>query len=246
MNMYDQRQFARALTQSAPETPCHLFSGKARDVEQRFDIYRNNVRAARISALRQVYPVLDRLLGERYFTAVAAAFVSSQPPTSAVLHCYGDGLGEFLMSFPAVAQMPWLRDIADLERARLKAFHAANQIPFKPIPDDSALSWLEQPLAWHPSLALLRSTSPLLRIWQSQIDQLPMPRAEDWQPENVLVWRPQWQLHTERISSLQAELLAPFRSGSTLSQVLAFSSEDDAEAIPALAELVAWGCLCPA
>ena len=32
----------------------------------------------------------------------------------------------------------------------------------------------------------------------------------------------------------------------TLSQVLAFSSEDDAEAIPALAELVAWGCLCPA
>ncbi|WP_341708728.1 DNA-binding domain-containing protein [Halopseudomonas sp.] len=246
MNAEHQQLFSLALT-TPDHAPVQLFSNDLDEAAERFDIYRNNVRSARVTALRKTFPVLERFLGEDYFAAAAALFVSTQPPTSAALHEYGDGFGEFLLQLPALVSMPWLGEVAQIERARVRAFHAANRLPFAL--DTSAGDVERQltvPLIWHPSLTLIRASSPAFALWDSQVnDRLP-PSADRWQPENVLIWRQGFELRTESLPVVQCDLLELFKSGRSLNQVAAMSPHGPTEAAAQLGPLITQGCLCRA
>lgn len=65
----------------------------------------------------------------RSFLALALCrhFTARHPPRSAVLHEYDGDVADFIASFPCLAQMNYLADIARLEWARLCAFHADGQ-----------------------------------------------------------------------------------------------------------------------
>lgn len=91
--------FAQGLL--LPETvPLHLGEATDAGFAARFAIHRNNVRSARTEALRQGFPVLERLLGAEYFTALAGVFIQQHPPRSAVFHEYGAELADFIEAFP--------------------------------------------------------------------------------------------------------------------------------------------------
>ena len=245
MNTLHQQRFIRALTAPESAIPTDLFSGDAAETAQRFEIYRNNVRSARTAALRQIYPVLERLLGSDYFTAVAAVFVASRPPRSPALHHYGEGFGKYLLQFPALQHMPWLGDVAQLEAARVRAFHAANRAPVQLAEtSDTLAAQLEQCLVWHPSVTLLAAESPVFQIWHSQMTDQPMPTADNWRAETVLIWRQQFELRTEPVSALCANLLNRFGTGCTLAEAMITSQHDNAAVMQELGGLLARGCLC--
>ena len=149
--------FAQALLH-AEVVPLHLAERTDLGFAARFAIHRNNVRGARTEALRQGFPVLERLLGQEYFTALVGVFIQRHPPCSAALHEYGGEMAEFIEAFAPVAQLGYLADIARLEWARLCAFHATDA----PVPDLSAEALpalarlLDAPLRWHPSVTLLQ------------------------------------------------------------------------------------------
>lgn len=205
------------------QLPLHLGEATDAGFAARFAIHRNNVRAARTEALRQGFPVLERLLGAEYFTALAGVFIQQHPPRSAVFHEYGAQLAEFIEDFPPLAQLDYLADIARLEWARLKAFHAADTLPLAV--DSRALAdfadLVEIPLCWSPSVSLLNSAHPLYRLWASQVDQAQVPGAQDWLPENVLVWRQGLQLRTEPLDELGCRLLGHMQPGRSLVSALA-------------------------
>lgn len=241
-----QQVFGTALT--TPTTaPVHLLTGDVDEATERFEIYRNNVRSARVAALRQTFPVLERFLGADYFSAAAALFVSTRPPVSAALHDYGDGFGDFLLQLPALLSMPWLGEVAQIERARVRAFHAANRLPFTL---DASAEDLERQLSvalsWHPSLTLIRASSPAFALWDSQVSNRPPPSAQQWQPQNVLIWRQGFDLRTEALSAAQCELLELFKTGRSLQQAAAARPHGPAQAATELGPLLARGCLCRA
>lgn len=192
-------------------------------LQQRLAIYRNNLRAARTEALRQGFPVLDRLLGHDCFTALAAEFIRQHPPVSAVLHEYGAGLADFIRGFAPLAALGYLADVARLEWARLQAFHAADAPVLRIAEMDltTLAERLGQPLQWHPSVTLLRSEHPLYQLWLSQVDTTPAPHAGCWHAEQVLVWRQGLQLRTQALDEASVLLLVAAREPVRLSVLLA-------------------------
>jgi hypothetical protein len=71
----------------------HL-SVHAGTAESRLAIYRSNTYSNLRAALRDVYPVIVRLVGDDFFAHAASAFIRAHPSTSGDLNDYGDGFGE--------------------------------------------------------------------------------------------------------------------------------------------------------
>ena len=88
------------------------------DPARRFSVYRNTVAHSMSKALARRFPTVLRLVGTAFFKATARIFVADHPPRSAILHEYGTELPDFWASFPPVAKVPYLADIARLEVLR--------------------------------------------------------------------------------------------------------------------------------
>ncbi|MGB8920285.1 MAG: DNA-binding domain-containing protein [Pseudomonas sp.] len=167
--MSTQAAFAAALLD--PQLPCPegLCSANGADPGSRFSVYRNNVQGSLIKALADSYPVVQQLVGEGFFRAMAAVFVQQQPPASPLMSHYGETFPAFIDAFEPAASVPYLAGVARLEQLRTRAYHAADALPVQPqqitaaLADPDGLSDLRFKL--HPSLHLLDSNHAVVAIW---------------------------------------------------------------------------------
>jgi Putative DNA-binding domain len=126
-------EFAAALLDPERAVPAVLAGREDAPAGARFNVYRNNVAHGLIEALGSIFPAVKAQCGEERFTAVARLYLSDCPPQSRLVFEHGRGFAAFLDGFePARQQMPWLADLARLERAWLDAFHAADAAPLSP------------------------------------------------------------------------------------------------------------------
>jgi hypothetical protein len=137
--------------------------------ERRIAIYRNNTMASLTEALAATYPVVRRLVDERFFAYLANTFVVAEPPRHGRLADYGAGLPRFLDTFEPVQRLPYLPDVARLEWAMNEAMFEADATPLDP----SALTGLDPAgidglrLIAHPSVRLVASRWPIDLIWEA-------------------------------------------------------------------------------
>src|SRR5262245_57558518 len=96
-----QIQNAFAQTIRAPEAPVpvHLRGAAQRDVTRRFSVYRNNLTAGLVAALRTQFTVVEQLVGTEFFRVMARDYVAEEPPRSPVLLDYGDTFPDFIDRF---------------------------------------------------------------------------------------------------------------------------------------------------
>jgi hypothetical protein len=133
--------------------------------ERRLSIYRNHHRISLAGALAANFPTVAALLGET-FANVAADFVAALPPAEPRLAAFGDGFATFLEREPRLVGLPYLGDVARLDWASNKA-ERADDIPAFGAADLERASRRglgDLCLSGHPSLSVLRSDYPLLKI----------------------------------------------------------------------------------
>jgi hypothetical protein len=131
------RDLAAAIADPALGTPASVSGPRGKAADKRFNVYRNNVVHGLTQAMGSVFPAVKALCGEARFNDVARLHLEASPPRSRLVFELGHGFADFLDAFPpARAQMPWLSDLARLERAWLDAWHAADAAPL----DASALA----------------------------------------------------------------------------------------------------------
>lgn len=195
--------FADALL-DPDRTPSGLRGPTGTQAGRRFDVYRNNVMASLVQAMRDGFPVIQRLVGEDFFAALAAAFVRAHPPVSPVLATYGAAFPAFIADFPPAAGLPYLADTARLEFALRRAYHAADTPPLAP-------EALDRPDIHHarltlaPAVTVLRSPYPIHAIWRANVDpSAPRPATG---AQSVLVTRPDWDPLAEPIPGAEALFL---------------------------------------
>jgi len=164
-----QQQFSSAvLGQDTPEIDQNIranpFSSK-----QRLNIYSNNVTISLRNALRAVYPVIHKLVGDEFFNAMSRDFIVKYPSRSGNLHDFGEQLSSFIGSFAPAGELVYLADVARLEWAYHSVFHAKNSQLFNieklqqvHLSDYGNLSF-----TLSPASRLVRSTYPILRIWEA-------------------------------------------------------------------------------
>src|SRR5688500_1680706 len=102
-----------------------------------FAAYRNTCARGAVEALRAAHPTVDALIGEEAFTQAALDFRASEPPRSPVLSDYGADFAEFLALQPWTGELPYLADVARLDRLWLECF-------FSPCPA-TRIAWLATP-----------------------------------------------------------------------------------------------------
>ena len=178
-----QHSFAQAVLNPDIPAPAGLKIG-ANPAGKRFSVYRNNVVAGLADALTVGFPVLEKLLGKEFFQAMALVFVREHPPNSPLLSDFGHAMPEFLSSFPPVAHLPYLPDVARLEMALRQSYNAADVTP---VPPDTLAGLSEAEIvtariSFAPSTRLLRSLHPVFSIWQANTNVSSMvvriPRVE--------------------------------------------------------------------
>lgn len=200
-------------------------------------VYRHNSFASLTVALEDVYPVVARLVGEGFFHYAADAYIRQHPSTSGDLHDFGDSLASFLADFPPAATLPYLPDVARLEWAYHRVFHAAEHDPLSladlaavPAEQHAALHFSLHPATW-----LLESTYPVLRIWQAnqpEADAPPVSLAEGG--DRLLVLRNGLEIEFKRLGAGEYRLLHAFAAGRSL-----LAASDEAVAAEAGLDLAA-------
>jgi hypothetical protein len=132
-------------------------------------VYRNNVLASLTAALRETYPVVDRLVGEPFFAFTAREFIAVHPPLRAELSDYGDTFPAFLATFPPCRDLVYLADTARLEWLMNVARYAVDVAPasascLAATAADDATRLVFQ---FHPACGYLASAWPVDRIWRA-------------------------------------------------------------------------------
>lgn len=227
--MSHQAEFAAALLD--PQRPCPdgLFSANGADPASRFAVYRNNVQSSLINALADSYPVVLQLVGEEFFRAMGGIYVQNSPPLSPLMNGYGHDFAAFIEGFAPAASVPYLADVARLERLRVMAYHAADAQPVgheqiaAALADPQALSELTVEL--HPSLNLLNSACAVVAIWAAHQQEATLAGIDPNQGQHALVLRNGLDVEVFAIDQGASAFIQNLQNGQSLMQAL--------EAVPA-------------
>lgn len=191
--MSTQADFSAALLDTRRPCPAGLCSVNGADPASRFSVYRNNVQGSLINALADSYPVVQQLVGEEFFRGMASIFIQQQPPRSPLMSRYGDGLADFIGAFEPAAGVPYLADVARLERLRTRAYHAADALAINAQQISAALAdphtLAELNIALHPSLHLLDSAYAVVSIWGAHQGEATLAGIDVHQGQHALVLR---------------------------------------------------------
>lgn len=185
------------------------------EAERRFAVYRNNVAHGLAQALATRFPVIRRLVGEAYFSALAQVFATRHRPDTPVLMLWGQSFPDFLAGFEALSAYPYLADVARIEHARGMAYHAADAVPVVPTrlagADPARLR-----LGLHPSVRVLHLGHPAVTIWaanQPGAEPGPIPPG----PQVALILRrPDFEVPVSAITPGDAAMLAALAQGAAL------------------------------
>jgi hypothetical protein len=145
-----QRAVRAALLDGDEAAALALVADDRPDV--RLDVHRTNVIASLTAALQETFPVVCRLVDERFFAFAAHEFICEVPPVSPIVADYGAGFADFLAEFPPCRELVYLADVARLEWLIDRAARAPEGAP----------------------PAYLSSAWPIDRIWRAN-----QPDADD-------------------------------------------------------------------
>lgn len=190
---------------------------------KRFAIYRNNRNETLTNTLKNTYPVCLKLVGERFFNAMAKAYILNNASYSPTLDQYGNVYPSFIQTYEPVSALPYLADIAKLEWARMQISigpdqNAINYAGFANINTQFATSMVfELPV----NSILMQSDYPILDIWQlNQGDFCGNSRVDLSQGGvKLIIWRKDWELLMEAVSAPQWDLLTLIAQGMTLEAI---------------------------
>ena len=222
--MSTQAAFTAALLDPHGVCPEGLSSANGADPGSRFAVYRNNVQSSLINALADSYPVVLQLVGDEFFRAMAAFFVQNHPPQGPQINNYGNEMATFIEGFAPAASVPYLADVARLERLRVMAFHAADAQPLSheqiaaALSDPQALSQLTIEL--HPSLNLLNSDFAVVAIWAAHQQDATLAGIDLNQAQSALVLRNGLEVEVFAIDHGASVFIQNLRNGHTLAQAL--------------------------
>jgi hypothetical protein len=240
-----EMSFAEALLDAERPIPDGVTAHNAANPTRRFAVYRNNVVAGLASALRDRFPVVEKIVGEAFFGAMARVFVVERPPRMPLLAIYGDGFAAFIAGFEPARELPYLADVARLEAARTRAYHAADATPL----DAGRFAALDAGLVGgirvdlHPSAEIVRSPHPIVTIWAMNSGQRALAPIEDWRGEDAIVVRPYLDVEVRILPPGGAAFLLALAKDMTLGEAAEAAVTDCSEfdLTRNLARLIGWG-----
>jgi hypothetical protein len=224
-----EASFADALLNADQPIPSGITAHNAAVPTRRFAVYRNNVVVGLGKALKSRFPVVEKIVGEEFFAAMARVFVLEQPPRSPLLATYGDEFAAFIAAFEPARELPYLADVARLEAARTRSYHAADAAPI----DARQLATLDTcdvgsiRIGMHPSIEIVRSPYPIVAIWAMNSGEQELAPIQNWRSEDALIARPYLEVEVRALPPGGAAFLLALAGGRILSDAAEAALADD-------------------
>lgn len=225
-----QTEFASALLGNPSDIGLRT-RGSGLAPERRIAIYRNNTRLSLTEALRDIFPVVERLVGRLFFDELAQACIRHDPPRVVCLHEYGGGLADLLTTYPPVARLPYLPDVARLEWSCHEAYFAADAQGLDPA------ELVRVPLACHeclrfvlhPTARLMASSYPIQHIWEVNQPYFAGEDRVDLREGgcHLLILRSRLHVEIHALDSADHALLAALAAGWTIGRALERALHED-------------------
>lgn len=233
-----QRQFARAMT----------VESLIADAAPSFAVYRNTWLKGLLDALDANYPTVATILGADLFKFVAVEFAREHPPATPVLALYGADFPDFLEANEVGREVPYIGDIARLERLWTECFFAPDAPAIEQ--RDYAVLRPAQMVSlrtrMHPATRFARFETPAVTIWQAH--RLPgefEPIEPDWRSESALVTRRGSAVSVNPIDDAVRHILEEIGRGQTLGLAITNAAEthQNADLAEAVALIMSSGAL---
>lgn len=233
-----QDQFTRGITAIKPPA----------EMPVAFAVYRNTWLKGLLDALAANYPTVAMILGADAFAAVALAFARAHPARTPVLALYGAEFPEFVQRNDWGRELPYLRDVAVLERLWTECFFAADAPMLDP-QDYAALrpaQLLNFRVSLHPATRIARFESPAVTIWQAHRVEGDLEEIEpEWVAEHALVTRRGAAVTVSLVDEVSYALLQHLEREQSLGSAIAAAAEacPGCDLAGALTTIIASGAL---
>ncbi len=209
---------APALLDPDRATPAVVAGPKSKAAAKRYNVYRNNVTVSLINALAAAFPATLRITGDDFFRGMARFYVRATPPNSPLLFDYGQDFPDFIEGYEYAQSVPWLADVARIERAWLDAYHAADVQSLLPhdvaaVPPEQLANTVLKP---HPATRVIRSRFSAVTAFTASRSDGPARQIEAAEPEDALVTRPALEVEVRQLPPGGAIFLSSLIAGEAL------------------------------
>lgn len=210
-------------------------------------VYRNTVARGLGEVILAAFPTVAKVVGEDWLRAAGRRFAASHPPAEPSLIAYGAAFPDWLAAFPPAADMPFLADLARLDRAWTEAHLAADATPVgaEPFQALAPEDFLAARAVLHPSLRLLGFDDGAARLWLTlrEAETPPQSLELDDAPSQILILRPHLEVITRLVPSAVAAFLQHCLAGQPLAEAAAaaLEAEPGADFAALFADLIAAG-----
>jgi hypothetical protein len=212
-------------------------------------VYRNTGPKACVDALRASYPAVERLVGRAWFDAAAVVHARESPPRHPRLVEYGEAFPAFLAGFVPARAMPWLAEVARIDRMWTEAHVAADAPVLDPcwLAARAPRALARLVLEPHPSARWAWFDGcPAYTIWRRN-RSVDAPQAAafepEWKAEGALLVRPAMEVRSLALDAADFAFIERCAAGDALPDcaAAALAADPQAQLAPLLARLLSAG-----
>ncbi|MCP4182932.1 MAG: DUF2063 domain-containing protein [Hyphomicrobiales bacterium] len=249
-NFSEIQIFAEALRDPDKDIPEGVIGPDKQPAPKRFSVYRNNVALSLREALEQTYPGVRKIVGVDNFNILSSVYFSRHPPSTPMMHSYGEMFPGFLNNFEPLQHSPFLVDLAWVEKYWIDAYHASD----KPVLDGAELGKIDTEQLIHtrfnphPASAVIPSHYQLHDLFLSRDEEgecnVSYERADSAQA--VLITRPLLDVMVNKLGPAETEFFNTIINNSTLGECVEKAMELDADfdVSAAIALMLSTGTMC--
>lgn len=224
-NLFEQQsQFINALFNSSQDVESLFRATQNSHIADGLAIYRNNVFSNYRRVLSSVYPVIQRLVGDGFFTAVCDDYIHATPSWSGDVRNYGDAFADFLNVHPTLTDLIYLPDVARIEWAchQILSKPESGKFDVTQLATIPAEQLAQSRIELCTASALVSSPYPAVKIWQTNQPDYEGDGNVDLSAgaEYGLVLRQQFTVTLHPLSAAEFEFLSQLGQHKTLAEAL--------------------------
>jgi hypothetical protein len=188
--------------------------------EARVDIYANMYFYRILDALKEDFPATLAVLGGDNFHNLVTGYLLEYPPTEPSLYYCGRYLADYLREHAMRQRVPFVADLAALERAIVEVFQGADCVAVgtQALREVAPADWPAMKLTLQPAAQVLALDWRVSELVRAVEEERPWEQPEH-SAAKVLVWRRGTRVFHRALETVEADALDAIRRGATFAEI---------------------------